>query len=63
MQSLGTGLTKEVQLAIANIYLPKGSKYKDKREGKGKKKKKYTPRGICGAERVLAKGNNNNNNI
>ena len=39
LQSLDTGLTKEVQLAIANIYLPKGNtKIKEKgKEGRRRK--------------------------
>ena len=37
MQSLDTGLTKEVQLAIANIYLPKGN---TKKKEKGKERRR-----------------------
>ena len=39
MQSLDTGLTKEVQLAIANIYLPKGNT-KIKEKGKERRRRR-----------------------
>ena len=42
MQSLDTGLTKEVQLAIANIYLPKGNT-KIKEKGKERRRKMRHP--------------------
>jgi len=38
LQSLDTGLTKEVQLAIANNYLPKGNT-KIKEKGKERRRK------------------------